>query len=470
MKSKLATALMFIFLFSGAAFAKNVVHRTFYVPYMPGAERCYGAYRVVAHTGDYNLSIVKGSLDYSTGKIKNNKEVVDVFQTADLIRSDLIILARPGLKVTDVKYSGDTAYHDTIYYEVPEYVIGYFADFSPLVGSMVMEGQGRPYFVASKISDLVSLFEGATEQDILKSLINYQGANPQGKKISLGGEKYVISQSPDKMIFNWWQELSQEFLADNMVSMKNSGLNWQETEGYYAESEYKNGIIKSLPDYRVKSSDFPKMTEMMKLWESKRGILGKSTLPAHFTDYMMATSPGTWVSSNSTFVSCDPDLLIRWLYDISPKKGDPKIQISTKISTDFSNFMVDKELYDKLVFSDPNVFFAFAPFDDKIFDAKSGVKIFFPYQEKYRDKRNISENFGETGQALPRKDQLSPEVWKEFNKNMREAGVGEFSGDVESLYYSVAACFYQPTSKDVATNMLKSVGFEKALKAIGVIP
>jgi len=84
--------------------------------------------------------------------------------------------------------------------------------------------------------------------------------------------------------------------------------------------------------------------------------------------------------------------------------------------------MVDKELYDKLVFSDPNVFFAFAPFDDKIFDAKSGVKIFFPYQEKYRDKRNISENFGETGQALPRKDQLSPEVWKEFNKNMREAG------------------------------------------------
>ena len=141
---------------------------------------------------------------------------------------------------------------------------------------------------------------------------------------------------------------------------------------------------------------------------------------------MMATSPGTWVSSNSTFVSCDPDLLIRWLYDISPKKGDPKIQISTKISTDFSNFMVDKELYDKLVFSDPNVFFAFAPFDDKIFDAKSGVKIFFPYQEKYRDKRNISENFGETGQALPRKDQLSPEVWKRFNKNMRKLGSENF--------------------------------------------
>lgn len=470
MKSKLAFVLVFIFLFSGAAFAKNVVHRIFYVPYMPGAERPYGAYRIIAHTGDYNISVTKGSFNYSTGGISNNREVVDVFQTADLVRSDLIVLTRLGLKVTDVKYSGDTAYHDTIYYEVPEYVIGYFADFSPLVGSMVMEGQGRPYFVASKISTLTSLFEDATEQDILKSLINYQGANPQGKKISLGGEKYVISQTPDRMIFNWWQELSQEFFADNMDSMKNSGWSWQEMEGYYAESEYKNGIVKSLPDYRAEFSDFPTMTEMMKLWESKRGILGKSTLPAHFTDYMMVTSPGTWVSSNSTFVSCDPNLLVRWLYDIPQKKGQPEVQVSTKISTDFSNFMVDKELYNKLVFNDPNVFFAFAPFDDKIFDAKSGVKIFFPYQEKYRDERVVSESFGETKQALPRKDQLPPEAWKEFNKNMQEAGSGEFSGDVESRYYSIAACFYQPTSKDVATNMLRSAGFEKALKAIGVIP
>jgi len=67
---RLAFLLVLIFLFPAPSFAlfgddDVIVHRTFYVPYMPGAERCYGAYRVVAHTGDYNLSIVKGSLDYS---------------------------------------------------------------------------------------------------------------------------------------------------------------------------------------------------------------------------------------------------------------------------------------------------------------------------------------------------------------------------------------------------------------------
>jgi hypothetical protein len=473
MKSKLVFVLVFIFLFCGTAFAKkNVVYRTFYVPYMPGAERPYGAYRIIAHTGDYNVSIVKGALDYSTGKISNNREVVDVFQTADLIRSDLIILTnKTGINVTDVKHSGNTTYYDTIYYETPEYVIGYFVDFSPLVGSLIMEGQGRPYFVASKISSLKSLFPGATEQDILKSLINYQGANPQGKKIPLGGERYVISQKPDQVIFNWWMELSQEFLSDSINLIKDLGdINWQGMDEYHVESTYKNGIIKSLPVLSVSFSDFPTMLEMMELWESKRGILGKSALPEKFTDYMTMVSPGTWISPNATFTSCDPDFLIRWLYDIPQKKGQPKVQVSTRISTDFSNFMVDKELYDKLMFSDPNILFAFAPFDEKIFDTKSGVKIFFPYQEKYRDERNISESFGETGKVLPRKNKLSPEAWKEFNKNMQEAGVGKFSGNVESRYYSVAACYFQPTDENSATNMLKSAGFEKVLKALGVIP
>ena len=264
----------------------------------------------------------KGALDYGTSGIGGNKDVVDALQSADLIRSDIVVLTRLGLKVTDVKRSGSTEYHDTIYYETPEYVIGYFVDFSPLVGSLIMEEQGKPYFVASKISSLKSLFPGATEQDILKSLINYQGANPQGKKIPLGGERYVISQSPDKVVFNWWLELSQEFLSGNMEFVK--VFNWQDMSEYQLESTYNNGIIKSLPVYKANISDFPTMIEMMGLWNSKRGILGKSPLPGKFTDYMTMVSPGTWVSSNATFVSCDPDFLIRWLYEIPQKKGNLK--------------------------------------------------------------------------------------------------------------------------------------------------
>jgi hypothetical protein len=206
---------------------------------------------------------------------------------------------------------------------------------------------------------------------------------------------------------------------------------------------------------------------MLKLWNSKRGVLGKSTLPAHFTDYMTPLSPGTWVSSTATFTSCDPELLLRWLYKIPQKEGKPKVQVSTRIPTDFTAFRVDKELYDKLVLSDPNVFFAFAPFDDKAFDAKSGVKIFFPYEERYRGSNTVVENLGETGQALP---DLPPEKLEEFNKNMQEAGSGKFSGNVESRYYSIAGCYLLPTEKDAATNMLKKLGFEQALKTIGAIP
>lgn len=468
---RLAFLLVLIFLFPAPSFAlfgddNVIVHRTFYVPFMPGAERHYGAYRIIAHTGDYNVSVVKGALDYGTSGIGGNKNVIDAFQSADLIRSDIVVLTRLGLKVTDVKRSGSTEYHDTIYYETPEYVIGYFVDFSPLVGSLIMEEQRKPYFVASKISSLKSLFPGATEQDILKSLINYQGANPQGKKIPLGGERYVISQSPDKVVFNWWLELSQEFLSGNMEFIKD--FNWQDMSEYQLESTYNNGIIKSLPVYKANISDFPTMIEMMGLWNSKRGILGKSPLPEKFTDYMTMVSPGTWVSSNATFVSCDPDFLIRWLYEIPQKKGEFKVQVPTTISTDFSSFKADKELYNKLIFCDPNVLFAFVPFDDKYFDTKSGLKIYFPYQEKHRDERRVSENFGETGQALPK--QLSPEAWKEFNKNLREAGSGKFSGDITSRHYSVAACFYQPMSQNNATNMLKSSGFTKVLKSMGAIP
>ncbi len=470
---RLAFLLVLIFLFPAPSFAlfgddDVIVHRTFYVPFMPGAERHYGAYRIIAHTGDYNVSVVKGALDYGTSGIGGNKDVVDAFQSADLIRSDIVVLTRLGLKVTDVKRSGSVEYRDTIYYETPEYVIGYFVDFSPLVGSLIMEEQGKPYFVAAKISSLKSLFPGATEQDILKSLINYQGANPQGKKIPLGGERYVISQSPDKVVFNWWLELSQEFLSGNMEFIKD--FDWQDMSEYQIESTYNNGVIKSLPVYKTNISSFPTMTEMMKLWDSKRGALGKAALPEKFTDYMTMVSPGTWVSPNATFVSCDPDFLIRWLYEIPQRSGGFKVQVPTTISTDFSNFKVDKELYNKLIFCDPNVLFAFAPFDDKNFDAKSGLKIYFPYKERYRDEKNVLQNFGETGQALPRKHQLSPEAWKEFNKNMREAGSGKFSGDVTSRYYSVAACFYQPMSQNNAANMLKSSGFSNILKSIGAIP
>jgi len=112
-------------------FFEKHVYRTFYVPYMPGATQVYGAYRLIAHTADCNTSIVKGSLS-RTGNMSGRREIADVFQTIDLIRSDIIVLTKNGIKVTGEKQQGNTVYHDTVYYETPEYVIGYFTDLSPI--------------------------------------------------------------------------------------------------------------------------------------------------------------------------------------------------------------------------------------------------------------------------------------------------------------------------------------------------
>jgi len=99
--------------------------------------------------------------------------------------------------------------------------------------------------VASKVSDLVKLFSGISELELLKALVNYQGINPQGKIIPIGPETYIVSQKPDRLLLNWWQELSQEFLAENMADIKSFG--WQEVSGYYNETAFKNGSFASLP-------------------------------------------------------------------------------------------------------------------------------------------------------------------------------------------------------------------------------
>lgn len=441
---------------SAFAFGEKYVDRTFYVPYMPGADKVYGAYRVIAHTADFNVSVVRGNMA-RTGTMAGNKDIADVFQTTDIIRSDLIILTKNGLKVTGTKTAGNTVYRDTVWYETPEYVIGYFFDGSPLTGSSVMQSQGRPYFVAAKVSDLTNLFTGATNAEILKSLVNYQGASPSGKLIPIGSNTYIVSQNPDRLLFNWWQELSQEFLAENMSDIKT--FDWQEISGYYDEAAYGNGKFSSLPVREIGFSDIPSNDEMFKLWESKKGILGKSNLEEHFTDYMTPLSPGTWSSPGKTFVSCDPNLLLRWLYNIPQKQGNPQIRVSSAVPSDFSVLKVDEELYRKTTpVGDPNVFFAFAPFGYP----GSGVKIFFPYEKKFEDSRSVSQVFGETKSSIA----TLPE-------NMRDAasqaGSEKFTGSVESYLYGAAGCLFVPMNRNSAISTLKAKGFGNVLKSLGVL-
>lgn len=436
--------------------SKKHVYRTFYVPYMPGAEKVHGAYRLIAHTAECNTSVIKGTMSGSTS---GSKDTTDVFQTIDLIRSDIVVLTKNGIKVTGEKSQGNTIYHDTVYYETPEYVIGYFTDLSPVTGSSAIQSLKRPYFVASKISSLKNLFSGASELDILKSLVNYQGASPQGKIIPIGPETYIVSQAPTRLLLNWWQELSQEFLAENMSDVKS--FDWQEVSGYYDEMAFKDGSKVSLPAYRVRFEDIPSADEMFNLWKSKKGSLGKSSLPEHFTDYMTPLSPGTWTSPGRTFVSYDPAMLLRWLYDIPRRQGTPQIKVSARIPTDFSPLKVDEQLYKKTALCDPNIFFGLSPFDDRAFNMKAGVKVFFPCAEKYRSSKTLSQSFGESSDSISR-------LPENMRKAAKEAGTTRFRGTDETYLYEIAGCYFIPADKNSVTGMLKSCGFENVLKALGI--
>ena len=482
---RLAFLLALIFLFPAPSFAlfgddNVIVHRTFYVPYMPGAREMHGAYRLIAHTADFNTSVVKGNLSYKTGKISNDRNVTDAFQTIDLVRSDLVILTnKSGIREEYVRRKGKYEYHDTVYYETPEYVFGYFFDFSPLAGSSVMQVQGKPYFVASRVSDLANLFRGADGREILKSLVNYRGARigeNREELIPLGGERYVVSQKPTRMLFNWWQELSQEFLAENMAQVKS--FDWQEISGYYDETAYRNGTFKKLPVYGTSFDKIPSNEEMFALWKSNRRILGKSPLGDHFTDYMTPTSVGTWISSSGTFVSCDPNLLLRWLYKIPQKKGNPVIKISTRIPDDFSVLKVHEETYRKVAFSDPNVFFAFAPFNDRVFDAGAGVSVFFPYTGKYKSTQPVSVNLKESNESraefLKKLDKYldgkkgESELYNLAKDEINASGSGSFKGVDHMWLYGIAGCYFVPADRTAAIDMLKKNGFSDAIKAFKI--
>lgn len=444
---------MILFFFAFPAFATE--NRMFYVPYMPGAKTVYGAYRLIAHTADYNTAVVSGNLSYKTKSVASDKNVTDVFQSADLVRSDLIILTKNGVRVTGVRDENGTTYNDTVYYETPEFVIGYFFDGSPAAGSSVMQLQGRPYFVAAKISDLTKLFAGVPEIEILKSLVNYQGLYPQGSRIALGANTFVVSQNPSRFVFNWWQELSQEFLAGSMADIKSFG--WREISEYYGESAYANGRFAQLP--LKNASVIPSSKDMVSLWSAKKGSLGKSSLPEHFTDFMMSVSPGVWVSSGKTFTSCDPEMLLRWLYEIPQKKGTPQIRVSANVSTDFSAFKkADPGLYEKIaVTGDPNVLFSFSPFEVPV---KSSVSIFFPYEKKYADSRKVSQTFGETASSIA--------ALPESIRKGAEEGAGKFVGNTENYLFGTAGCMFVPADRNEVIKMLRSKGFDGVLKSLGI--
>ena len=444
--------------------------RDFYIPYMPGAKDCYGAYRLISHTATYNISKIAGTLDYTLNEPvaqQSSKQVNDIFQTIDMVRSDVVVFT-DFLKVEKERqtYSGNKVY-DRYYYEVPSFIIGYYLDTSPVFGSSVISDIGRPYFVVMDIENMAKIFKGNTKKEawqetIQKALINFQGTNPKGQVIRKSPSKYVISQSPSHVVLGWWEELSQEFIR----SLESDDAMWLEVDDLYDEMAFKNGkFLSSVPVYRTSPDIFLSFDKMRKLWtdiaESKKNV--PNPFPKHFTDVMRAGSPGTWRSDAGTLISHDPNLLARWVFQVNkkPLQENLQVKVSNTVPTDFSVLKnVDDKLYRFVApAGDPNLLFAFAPFDDSPFYYKSGAYVFFPYEERYRSSEPEELGIQDTLEDLQGEERT---IIVEALKNWK-MGHGAFKGNSDTYIYEVAGCYFVPANRAKLLSSLKSGPFSNAV-------
>lgn len=455
----------------------NVYHdRDFYIPYMPGAKDCYGAYRLISHTATYNISKIDGTLDYTLNEPiaqKSSKRVNDIFQTIDMVRSDVVVFTNFGVVETETRteYSGDAVhvYRDTYHYETPAFVLGYYIDTSPVFGSAVISDIGRPYFIVMDIENMTNIFKGITKKEIQKALINFQGTNPKGQVIRKSPSKYVISQSPSHVVLGWWEELSQEFIK----SLESDDTVWTDISDVYDEMAFKNGRFpSSVPVYRTSFDTFLDFDKMRKLWtgvaESKKNA--PNPFPKHFTDTMTAGSPGTWRNDAGTLISHDPNLLARWVFQVNkkPLQENLQVKVSNTVPTDFSVLKnVDDKLYRFVApAGDPNLLFAFAPFDDSPFYYKSGAYVFFPYEERYRSSEPEDLDIRDTLEDLQGEERT---IIVEALKNWK-IGHGAFKGNSDTYIYEVAGCYFVPANRAKLFSSLKSGPFSSAIKSFNIPP
>lgn len=160
----------FIFVQPASADSDHIIHvyiyHDYYVPYMPGADNCYGVYRIVGSRGYQEISEVSVSRYVQAGKlpgsedttVPNGTDYVGQYHDArTLYRDDVFLFT--SFQITagpfeEIIWSGNYVYHHikTYYFEAPYSVAGYMADFSPITGSSAYNETGRPWLIAADLS------------------------------------------------------------------------------------------------------------------------------------------------------------------------------------------------------------------------------------------------------------------------------------------------------------------------------
>lgn len=220
----------------------NIIHiyHDYYIPWVPGADNCYGAYRIAVSDGEAFRSIFDGSVmrDYSGAWQYRTKSPEPLMYSTDfrkVRRDDLVVITDfpPELKSYREEKSGNEVHHHTFYYEAPYLYTGVTVLMNPVHGVPEDSHDESVAHIALTRKLAYEYFrEDSSYDGFVKMLVpGFGGAFPNGrivKKVSaLPGKpggwgwtggwshyKYILSLNPVlPETVGWWRIFSVENLS-----------------------------------------------------------------------------------------------------------------------------------------------------------------------------------------------------------------------------------------------------------------
>ena len=213
----------------GGAGEEGTVHiyHDYYIPWVPGADNCYGAYRVAVSDGEAFRSIFDGEVtrDYKGGWEYKTKKAEPLMYSTDfrkVRRDDMVIITDfpPELKSYREELFGNEIHHHTFHYEAPYVYTGVTVLMNPVHGVPENNHDESLAHIALTRKLAYEYFrEDSSYDGFVKMLVpGFGGAFPNGKiirKVSGGGNhyKYILSLSPVlPETVGWWRVFSIENL------------------------------------------------------------------------------------------------------------------------------------------------------------------------------------------------------------------------------------------------------------------